>query len=205
MLEAVISILLGYLLGTLNPAAAIGAIKKINLREYGTKNLGATNVTLTLGFTHGIVVMLIDMLKAFASVKAAKLLFPHLTAAGLLAGCGCVLGHIFPVFLRFKGGKGLAAFGGMVLALDHVLFLILLGVGFVMVLITDYAVSLTFSAVSLAPYLMLLRQRSFATFTIVMVASGIVLYKHWENALKIKNGTEMRVSAYLKEHKKKDL
>lgn len=204
LLEIIVSILLGYLLGSISPAAAIGAVKKINLREQGTKNLGATNVTVTLGFAHGILVMVIDMLKAFLSVKIGKLLFLHVAAAGLLAGCSCVVGHIFPVFLRFRGGKGLAAFGGMILALDYVLFLILLSVGIVMVLITDYAISMTFSAVSLAPYVTLLRLHSGMAFAFVLAASGLVLYKHRENIIRVKNGTEMKMSTYLRQRSKKN-
>lgn len=203
MLEIIVSILLGYLLGSISPAAAIGAMKKVNLREQGTKNLGATNVTVTLGFTHGIIVMVIDLLKGFLSVKCAKLLFPHFAAAGLLAGCSSVIGHIFPVFLRFRGGKGLAAFGGMILALDYVLFLILVSVGISMVLLTDYAISMTFSAVSLAPYVTLFRLHSWMAFGFIFAASGLILYKHRENVVRIKNGTEMRVSTYLQQNKNK--
>ena len=203
MLEIIISVLLGYLLGSISPAAAIGAIKKINLREQGTKNLGATNVTVTLGFAHGILVMVIDMLKAFLSVKCAKLLFPHVAAAGLLAGCSCVVGHIYPVFHRFRGGKGLAAFGGMILALDYVLFLILVSIGIVVVLITDYAISMTFSAVSLAPYVTLLRLHGWITFAFVLAVSGLVLYKHRENIARVKNGTEMKISTFFQQRSKK--
>ena len=119
------SLLIGYLFGGLNPAAMVAAVKKVNLRERGTKNLGATNVTLTVGMRYGVAVMLFDVMKAYISVKLARLLFPKAAAAGLLAGCGAVVGHIYPVYLKFKGGKGLAAFGGMILAMDPVLFLIL--------------------------------------------------------------------------------
>lgn len=204
MLENIISIFLGYLLGSISPAAAIGAIKKINLREQGTRNLGATNVTVTLGFAHGILVMVIDMLKGFLSVKCAKLLFPHFAAAGLLAGCSCVVGHIFPVFLRFRGGKGLAAFGGMILALDYVLFLILVSIGIAMVLITDYAIAMTFSAVSLAPYVTILRLHSWIAFAFVLVASGLVLYKHRENMVRLKAGMETKVSIYFQQRNEKN-
>lgn len=159
-------------------------------------------VTVTLGFAHGILVMVIDMLKAFLSVKLAKLLFPHIAAAGLLAGCSCVVGHIFPVLHRFRGGKGLAAFGGMILALDYVLFLILVSIGIVVVLITDYAISMTFSAVSLAPYVTLLRLHSWVTFAFVLAVSGLVLYKHRENIARVKNGTEMKISTFFQQQSK---
>ena len=202
MTEIVISVLIGYLLGGLNPAALIAAVKKINLREHGTKNLGATNVTLTVGKRYGIAVMIFDITKAFASVKLAKLIFPSAAVAGLLAGCGAVVGHIYPVYLRFKGGKGLAAFGGMILALDPVLFLILLTIGLVMILITDYSVSMAFSAASLAPFLTGLRFHSIAVFLIVLIASGLIIYKHWENIGKIRAGTEMKTRDFLRGSKK---
>ena len=201
LLEALGSLSFGYLLGNFNPAAVIAALKKTNLREQGTKNLGATNVTLAFGFRRGLLVMLVDILKGFLSVKVAKMLFPRLVAAGALAGCGSVLGHVYPVFLRFRGGKGLAAFGGMILALDPLLFLILLMLGIGVILVTDYPVILTFFVAVAAPWLILWRFGNGWMFCAVLLASGLLLFKHRENIMNLKNGTEGRLSAYIQKRK----
>ena len=116
---------MGYSFGCINPAAALAVRKKKNLREIGTKNLGATNAAVAFGKKYGVLVMVIDILKSFISVKLARILFPQLYIAGLVAGGSAVMGHIFPVQMKFKGGKGLAAFGGLILAFDPMMFLML--------------------------------------------------------------------------------
>lgn len=122
VLETVISLVIGYLLGTLSPAALFAKLKKVNLRKRGTGNLGATNTTMVLGKQYGALVMILDIGKAFLACKLAELLFPELAVAGLLAGAAAVVGHIYPFYMKFKGGKGLAAFGGMILAYNPWMF-----------------------------------------------------------------------------------
>ena len=103
-MKALLSLILGYFIGNFNTAAVVGRVKKVDLKQEGTGNLGATNTTMVL-----------DILKSFFSGKLAQLLFPQLRIAGMLACIGAMLGHCFPALLHFKGGKGLAAFGGLVL------------------------------------------------------------------------------------------
>ncbi len=114
-MKALFSLILGYFIGNFNTAAVVGRVKKVDLKQEGTKNLGATNTTLVLGWKSGVTVMVFDILKSFFSGKLAQFLFPQLRIAGMLACIGAMLGHCFPVLLHFKGGKGLAAFGGLVL------------------------------------------------------------------------------------------
>lgn len=194
------SALLGYLIGGINPARIIGRIKKTDLRSGGTGNLGATNVTLLVGKSYGVFVMLFDILKAFLSAKIAAPCFP-LPHAGLVAGCSAVVGHIYPVHLRFRGGKGLAAFGGMILALDPVLFLILLFIGLSAIALTGHAVALTFSAAIAAPLLAAWRAKSLAVFLLVLLTSALLLFKHRENIKKIRSGEEKRMKDFLRERR----
>lgn len=113
-MDAILSLCLGCLIGNINSAAIVGRRKHVDLKREGTKNLGATNAMMVLGWSAGIFVMVFDVLKSFCAGKLAQLLFPQLRIAGMLACIGAMLGHCFPVLLRFKGGKGLAAFGGLV-------------------------------------------------------------------------------------------
>lgn len=114
-MDAALSIALGYFVGSLSPSSLVGRVKKTDVRKSGTGNLGATNTMLVLGWGAGIFVMLFDLMKSFLSGKLAQYLFPGLSVAGMLACIGAMIGHCFPVFHRFRGGKGLATFGGLVI------------------------------------------------------------------------------------------
>ncbi len=203
MEKTILSMLIGYLLGSLSPSALIAAVKKKNLREVGTKNLGATNTTMAFGKGYGVFVMLFDIFKAFASVRIARLLLPGAAVVGLLAGCCAVAGHIFPIYLKFRGGKGLAAFGGLLLGHDPVLFLILLAVGLVLMFVLNYGIVLTYSAASLAPFIAGVRAGSFSVFGAMCIASGLVIFKHWENLRKIKAGSEIKLRDFIKSYLRK--
>ena len=180
-MNAVLSLILGYFVGCLNPAALVSKKKNVDLKSEGTKNLGATNTALVLGRKAGYFVLIFDMLKSIFSYKLARVLFPQLTIAGLIAGIGVILGHCFPVFLHFQGGKGLASFGGLVLAHDPLLFAGLLTLGIVLAFALNYGVYLAVSAASLFPVLCYLRSRDPAIFAASAVAGGIILVMHRGN------------------------
>ena len=116
---------IGYLLGCISPSYIISKAKKIDLRRCGTKNLGTTNAIMSLGKAWGAVVMFVDIIKAWIAVKLCQLIFPSLLLGGVVAGSASVLGHNHPFYLRFKGGKGIAAFGGFVLAFSWQIFLMM--------------------------------------------------------------------------------
>ena len=185
----IIPVILGYLLGSISPAALIGRIKKINLRKSGTGNLGATNTALMLGRKLGFAVMFFDIFKGAASVTIAKLLFPaSADISGLLAGSAAVIGHMYPFYMKFKGGKGLAAYGGMVLAYDPIIFLILFSIGLVCMIAFNYCIALTSSAALLFPVTVFLR--CFATpyvaasTTLAAIISGWLVIKHRDNLIR---------------------
>ena len=97
---------LGYLLGCSNMAYWLSRIKNVDIRKNGSGNLGASNATVLLGWGAGVIVALHDIGKAVLAVILTKLLFPEAEYAAAAAGVACVLGHIFPFYLKFKGGKG---------------------------------------------------------------------------------------------------
>lgn len=193
-----VSVLLGYLLGSLSPSALLSKLKKANLRNQGTKNLGATNTMLILGKGYGALVMLFDIAKAFFAVKLAIKLFPDLIYGGLAAGCAAVVGHIFPFYMRFKGGKGLAAYGGMILGLDPLLFLILLMIAIAAMLITNHAIAMTVSATVLFPIFFSIRGGDPASFLIVAAVSVLILSRHTGSILEAIHGEDTRVRAFIK-------
>ena len=193
------SLLLGYLLGTLNPAALLSKIKGQDLRQLGTKNLGASNAFLTIGKLWGLVVMAFDVAKGVLSVLLAEALFPTYGNAGLLAGSGSVVGHIYPFYLHFKGGKGLAAFSGMVLGYDPAVFLILLVIGCLCMLLFNYGIALTLSGAALFPLLSWYRSGSLSVFLLSLAAALLIILKHLGVLKRVLQGDEVKIRSYIKE------
>ena len=192
--KAFACILLGYLLGNLSPAFLFGKTKGYDIREEGSGNVGATNVFLLVGKYAFFMTAILDILKAFASWRICQLLFPDLVTAGPLAGAACIVGHLYPVFLRFKGGKGLASLGGVVLAWSWKWFLMLLAAAIIIAFATRY-VCLAAPTMSLVfPVCFCWQTHLLASTLILLVPSIPIFYKHWENFVRIWEGTEMRTS-----------
>ena len=191
MLYAVpVSLLMGYLMGSLNPAALLDKVKHANMRKKGTHNLGTTNTLYVLGKKWAALVLIFDMLKAFFAVQLSWWFFPLHPVAGLISGTSAVLGHIYPFYMGFKGGKGLAAFGGLVLAHDPVQFLILLTVGAFFALILNYGVYLVMSAATLFPILSYFRSGDPRVFLAAALAGILVIVMHWGNLRRAISGEE---------------
>lgn len=199
-MRLLISVILGYFLGSLSPAALFAKIKKKDLRKEGSKNLGATNTMLTLGTGYGAVVMIFDIAKAAIAVKIGQLLAPMYTLSGILSGSFAVIGHIYPFYMRFRGGKGLAAFGGMILGVDPLLFLILLIVSTACMFIVNYSAGMPMSAGILFPILYGLRVQSWSAFIVAAIISGLIIAKHFSNLVKGKKGEDIKVRDYAVNH-----
>lgn len=197
-MEIIICLIIGYLLGSLNPAALLAKLKHTNLREQGTRNLGASNATIVLGKKYGALVMVFDILKAFLAAKAAKWLFPKLVVSGLLAGLGAVIGHIFPFYMNFKGGKGLAAFGGLALACSPWMFVFLLTLGVVLMLVVNYSYVMPMSVAVLLPILVLIQTQRLDAFLICAAAGLLIIVKHWSNIGKAKRGEDIPIRDFVK-------
>ena len=176
-----IPILLGYLLGCSNMAYYISRYQKKDIRSGGTGNLGASNATVLLGWKAGVAVAIHDIGKAAVSVLLAKALFPELEYAAAAAGVAAVYGHIFPFYLKFRGGKGLASFFGLTVALNWKLGLIAGIVIVLATLITDYIVIGTFSTIALVPTYTGITTHNLMLTVILAAASLVIFYKHWEN------------------------
>lgn len=192
-MNVLLSLISGYLLGCLSPAALFGKLKKVDLRKTGTKNLGASNVTIVLGRGFGAVVMAFDIFKAYFAAKLAKWLFPQLALAGFLAGLGAVLGHIFPFYMNFHGGKGLAAFGGYVAFYSPWLLLFYLTVGVGLMLLVNYSVFLPIFAAVTLPMVVLAQTGDVGICLVSAVTGIVVVWAHWENIGKIRRGEETPV------------
>ncbi|MDP6962536.1 MAG: glycerol-3-phosphate 1-O-acyltransferase PlsY [Planctomycetota bacterium] len=111
------SLFAGYLIGSISFALILARLKGINLREVGSGNLGATNAGRALGKKLGLLVYFLDMLKGAIPVIFAGFIFVDDTNIAVFAGAGAYFGHIWPLYLKFSGGKGVATLSGVLLAL----------------------------------------------------------------------------------------
>lgn len=165
----IICLLIGYGFGLLQTSYIMGRLNGIDIREHGSKNAGFTNTNRVLGMKKGAVVFIIDVAKAAIAFTVATVLYnatydgalaggtffeTNYILPGLYAGLGVVLGHCFPFYLGFKGGKGVASTLGLILMLDWRIAIITFAVGIIIVAVTKFisVASLTMSA--LVPILM---------------------------------------------------
>lgn len=184
------AVLLGYLLGCSNMAYYLARVKKADLRGAGSGNLGASNATVLLGWKAGILTALHDIGKAVVAVLVMKWLFPQLPHIGAVAGVASVMGHIFPFYLKFRGGKGFAAYFGMTLALNWKLALVIAAAVILVTVITDYIVCGTVTTIVAVPVYMGITA-GWMVALILCIATAVIFYKHRENFPRMRNGTEL--------------
>lgn len=197
---------LSYLIGSLPSAYLLGKIKKVDIRKVGSGNVGATNAARILGKKTASIVLIMDMLKGFFSVWLAKYFLginaenPNLLP-GMLAGFFCVIGHIFPVWLKFKGGKGVATLCGIVIALSPVQAFVAFGV-FVLTLYLSRFVSLSsmLGTVSLPfSYFVFFNYATHPElFYFFITLTLIILIMHSGNIKRLMSGTESKISTFAK-------
>lgn len=196
-------ILIAYLMGSSSMSFYLMKWKNMELRNKGSKNLGASNAMMVMGWRYGILVAIHDIGKAAVAVLLAQHFFPELPYIGFAAGVAAVLGHIFPFYLKFKGGKGFASYLGMTLALNWKFALILILIVALVTLITDYIVVGTTLTVLSVPVYFGITMWSWIAPVILLVATGVIIYKHRMNYVQIANGTEIGLrSAKRGEHRK---
>ncbi|MBP3250082.1 MAG: glycerol-3-phosphate acyltransferase [Ruminococcus sp.] len=185
---------IGYLIGNINPAYIIGRLKGFDIRQRGSGNAGASNVVITMGKKAGLFTALFDIFKAAAAAIIAYHLFPQLKFAKILSGSACLLGHIFPFMMKFHGGKGLACLGGLIIAFDPKVFLLMLMFELVLGLAADYVciVPTTGSLIFTAVYALITGD---PVGTLILAAvSLVIMHKHIENFRRIQHGTEAHIS-----------
>ena len=196
--------LLAYLLGSLSFAVIVSrAFGLSDPRSYGSKNPGATNVLRSGNKAAAIVTLLLDALKGWLPVVLVRWF-----GAGYGLGDGAVaavglaafVGHLYPVFFGFKGGKGVATAAGVVLGIDAVLGLATLATFGIVVFFTRYVSLASMAAAVFAPFFYLLGDRAAwnvdKAIVLALVAMGALLvYRHRENIGKLLKGTESRLGA----------
>lgn len=189
-------LLIAYLLGSIPSGLIAGkAFFGIDIREHGSGNLGATNSFRVLGKKAGIFVTLADILKGTAAA-----LIPILSGAPvhpLLAGLFAVIGHMFPVFAGFRGGKAVATSAGVLLAYSPLFFLLLLAV-FIGILFTTKYVSLASICAAVIAFMYaivnVVLTGDYPFFAVVTALAFFVIYRHRANITRLRNGTEPKAN-----------
>lgn len=194
----IIAILCAYLLGSSSMAFYLSKLKKVDIRKNGSGNLGASNATVLFGWGAGVLVAVHDIGKGLLAVLLAKCFFPELPYVGAAAGVACVLGHIFPFYLKFKGGKGLASFIGIVAALDWKVALGIVVLLVVVTLVTDFIALGTISVSIAAPIGLWITTQGFIVPLILAVATVVMIFKHRDNLVRIRNKTEIGLLSTVK-------
>ncbi|WP_241259147.1 glycerol-3-phosphate 1-O-acyltransferase PlsY [Ligilactobacillus pobuzihii] len=184
-------LLIGYLLGSIPSGIWIGkAFFGKDIREYGSGNMGTTNTFRVLGKTAGSVVLLIDMLKGSATALL-PLLF-HSDANALLIGIAAIVGHAFPIFASFKGGKTVATSVGVLLIYNWQFFLL----AWAIFLITLYLTSMV-SVASMLGFTLItissLFYQDWILTTVALILTIFVFIRHWGNISRIRQGKENMV------------
>ncbi|MBQ9761211.1 MAG: glycerol-3-phosphate acyltransferase [Clostridia bacterium] len=189
-----ICILTGYLVGTINPSYIISKMKGFDIRKRGSGNAGASNAVIVLGRFVGVLCALFDILKAALIIWIMGMVFPSLAYSYAVTGVACIVGHIFPFYMKFRGGKGLACLGGTVLAYDWRVFLIMLAGEIVVAILTNYICFVPVTAGLIFPIVYGIMSRDVWGALILLCAGLLIVFRHKENFKRIRNGTEARLS-----------
>ncbi|MFN8243244.1 MAG: glycerol-3-phosphate 1-O-acyltransferase PlsY [Ferruginibacter sp.] len=201
-MKELLLIFVAYLIGSI-PTALIVSKKVfgIDIRDYGSGNMGATNTFRVLGSRYGTIVMVIDMLKGFAAVMLYNFLsfYAHneVERTNFMVGLGlaAVLGHIFPIFAGFRGGKGVATLFGMLLGMQPVIAVSCVGVFLLVLYLTRYvSLSSILAAVSLPVcVLWIWNEHEIVYRVFALLVAGLVVFTHQKNIGRILRGVESRI------------
>lgn len=195
MLDFVVAAAISYLLGSLPNGLILGkAIWGVDLRQHGSKNIGATNAWRTIGKAGGISIFALDFLKGAVSAYLGL----HLGGselAGVLCGILAIAGHSWSVFLAFKGGKGVATGLGVIAALMPMVTLIVFAVWFAIVYFTGYVSLGSIVGAALVPILTLFFGLHTEFLILGLIAAVFIIYRHKSNIERLLNGTESKIKA----------
>lgn len=187
-------LLIGYFIGTVNPSYIIAKINGFDIRQRGSRNAGASNAVILLGKSVGLVCAFFDIAKPCIAIAISRLVFPDFKLNFALTGCACILGHILPFYMGFKGGKGLACLGGVILTFDWRVFLVMLACELVVAFVTNYICFVPMTAAVAWPIIYGVISKDIVGTICFVIVGGVILLKHVENIKRIARGGEMHFS-----------
>ncbi|MDC3091381.1 glycerol-3-phosphate 1-O-acyltransferase PlsY [Rickettsiales bacterium] len=189
-MSVIILLFLGYFFGSIPFGLILSIIfKKNDPRQSGSKNIGATNITRLSGWRLGFLTLILDILKAFVPVKICYILYPELV---FLVSIAVFLGHLFPCWLKFSGGKGIAVLIGILFALSYVYGIFFLLSWLLIAYIFQYS-SLAAIVSSILIYFFTLVQGDLNNSWLIMFFNLFIIIKHKENIKRLLKKTELKI------------
>lgn len=189
-------------MGSIPSAYIAGKSKNIDIRKHGSGNVGATNTFRVLGKKAGILVLIIDLLKGFVPVFSISKIIPESQLKTILllsAGTMTILGHIFPIWLKFKGGKGIATACGFLIALTPFQILIAISMFFIFLLLTKIVSFSSIIAVSTLPFTFFLfheYEKEPILFYYLLTITALLIVMHKSNIIRMIHGKEKKLSIF---------
>lgn len=189
-LRFALAAVIGYLLGSANSSIIVGKFYGVDVRQHGSGNAGATNTLRTLGKSAAAFVSIGDLLKGIIACLVGQLIAGDV---GLMfGGFASIVGHNWPIYFNFKGGKGILTSFAVVLMMDYKLGLILLGVFAVIVLITKYVSLSSMAAAVLFPIFAAFEGKGTSFIIFASLLAILAVYRHRANIQRLMNGTESK-------------
>ena len=191
-MEILVVSILAYLIGSIPFGFILTKIfLKKDIRDIGSGNIGATNVLRTGNKSLGYGTLFLDVIKAVIPVIYVKLNYPDYI---FIASLCVFLGHIFPIWLKFKGGKGVATYVGILFSINLTIGFVFIGVWFFTFLISKYSsLSSLLGSLSVPIYLFFFTSQNLIFFSIMFI---LIIYTHRENVIKLKNKEESKTKIY---------
>lgn len=205
----VLVVLISYMCGNVSFARIISNIKKDDITKMGSGNPGSTNILRNYGFKFGILNLALDMLKGFTPALIAYFVFEKSYVMLYIAGISAMLGHIYPVLFKFKGGKGIATMMGLFLAANPIATLIAIVIGFIIWAIFEYGSVVSFLCITSLTVVEGVRARMSLSVTdrkiVCLILFSIFIftwYAHRKNIERLLLGKESKASLIKKTKKK---
>lgn len=189
-----LAILIAYLLGSISVSTLmVKAVKKVDIRNYGSGNAGATNTLRLLGWKYGVLVLLLDAFKGVLAVWIANLLGHGQPIYYYLSGLSVILGHNWPLYFGFRGGKGIATTIGVFLCLLPLATLISGFIAIVIIFMTRYVSLGAIVFVVLSPIFLALLSHKTGALLFASIAAVLAIIRHRENLIRLVQGRERKL------------
>ncbi len=190
--KLIIVSILSYILGNISTSYFFAKIfADIDIRKYGSGNAGATNALRTLGKKAGAAVLIGDILKGIIAVLIGKIIAGE--DGQIFAGLFVVIGHNWPVFLSFKGGKGIATTIGVMIGINPYIVAGIVPIGILIIIITRYVSLASISGMIIFPIVMLYTKQSIKLVLFSFILSIMAMFRHRNNIRKLLEGTESKI------------
>ena len=200
-LQILACIAIGYFLGIIHPSYILAKVKNRDIKHEGTQNYGTSNTFILIGKGWGCLVGVIDIGKGALATLIPMWIFKDVSYLPYISGCMAVIGHIFPFYMHFDGGKGFAAYIGMMMAICWWFGLIVLVSMIILTFAINYMITSTMTVIIAFPIFVAAYFHEWIGFGVALFTTCIIIYKHIPNFIKIKNGTEPKVRAMFSKKK----